>query len=50
LIPLAIVLTLLVALGVVPFVSRRRLWRDGARGGVGLVLLIVLALFLTGWL
>ena len=49
-IALAIVLTVLVALGIVPFVSRSRQWRDGARGGVGVVLLIVLILFLTGWL
>jgi uncharacterized protein DUF3309 len=49
-IPLAIVLTVLVALGIVPLVSRTRVWRDAAQGGVGLVLLIVLILFLNGWL
>jgi hypothetical protein len=41
-------LVVLLALGAIPFVSRRRSWGNASRGGITLVLLIVLVLFLLG--
>ena len=41
-------LAALVALGAIPFLSRGRGWGNASRGGITVVLLIVLGLFLIG--
>jgi hypothetical protein len=43
-----IVLAVLMLIGVLPTWSHSRNWGYGPSGGVGLVVVIVLALFLTG--
>jgi hypothetical protein len=49
-IPLAAALVVLVALGIIPFVWRSPRWGTASRAGIGLVLLIVLVLFVIGWM
>lgn len=41
-------LSVLMALSAIPLLSRRRGWGNASRGGITLVLLIVLVLFLIG--
>ena len=45
---LIIALVALMALSAIPFLSRRRSWGNASRGGITLVLLISLVLFLIG--
>jgi hypothetical protein len=47
-ITILIVLAVLILLGVIPAWPHSRAWGYGPSGGVGLVLLIVMILFLTG--
>ena len=46
--PLLIVIVVLLLLGVIPAWPHSRKWGYGPSGGVGLVLLILLVLLLTG--
>lgn len=41
-------LVALMALSAIPFLTRRRSWGTASRGGITVVLLIVLGLFLIG--
>jgi hypothetical protein len=45
---LVIALIALIALSAIPLLSRGRRWGNASRGGIALVLLIVLVLFLLG--
>ncbi len=47
-VPILIVLAVLMLLGAIPAWPHSRNWGYGPSGGLGLVLLVVLILFLTG--